>query len=86
MVYIDDLIKNPDGNFAAEECIIIYETKTLRETKDLINQGNLKKAYDEVRRSPHIKLWKYLAEKALDALDFQMAENAFVEYQDYPSL
>jgi len=86
LVYLDELMKYPDGNFTADEFIATHETKTLKETKDQLNQLNLKEAYAYIKKNPHPKLWKYLAEKSLENLDFQIAESAFVECSDYQSI
>ena len=35
-------MKSPDGNLKASELIIDYETKTLRDTRDILNKENCK--------------------------------------------
>lgn len=86
LVYLDDLMKNPDATYNPDEYIFPYETKVLKEIKDHFNQPNLNEALKLVKKNSLPKLWKLLAEKALDQLDFATAENAFVECSDYQSL
>jgi len=86
LVLLDELMKEPDGNFKPEECLCDYETKTLRDTRELLGKLNLKDAYNYIKQNSHIKLWRILSEKALDDLDFSTAENALVECGDYQGL
>jgi WD repeat-containing protein 35 len=86
LVYLDELMKNPDANFNPEDFMTAYETKMLKDTKELLHQGNLAGALKAIKENPHPKLWKYLAERSLEELDFSMAENAFVKCSDYQSL
>jgi hypothetical protein len=40
-------------------------------------------AYNIIMKEPHQKLWEYLAEKALDSLNFKYAEKAFSLCKDF---
>lgn len=70
----------------ASNFIIDYETKSLRDTRDILNKVNLKEAYNYIEQNSHMKLWRLLAEKSLDDLDFVSAEKAFLKCNDYISL
>ena len=86
LVLLDELMKEPSANFKAEDCIINFETKTLKDTRDLMTKMNLKEAFDYVKANPHNKLWRILSGKALDDLDFSTAENSLVQIGDYAGL
>ena len=45
------------------------ETKALRDTRELLEKVNLSEAYAFVEENPHPRLWRLLAEAALQKLD-----------------
>lgn len=55
----------------------------LREVGDKIAQEGWEKAYESACENPHPRLWRLLAEKALEDLDLLSAEKAFVKYGHY---
>ena len=63
--------------------VVEYEAKSLRDTRDFLTTVSLKDAVDFVEKNPHKRLWKLIAESALDKLNFNIAERAFVKNEDY---
>jgi WD repeat-containing protein 35 len=82
---LDEIIK-AEGNMKSSEIIIEFETKLLKEVKDMINKQGVKEAFTLVEGSPHEMLWKLIAQKALDEGDFVTAEKAFLKNEDYQGL
>lgn len=82
---LDEIMKSPDGVLQAS-FIVDIETKSLRDTRDILNKVNLKEAYNYIDQNPHLKLWKLLTEKALEDLDFATAEKALLKCDDYQGL
>jgi WD repeat-containing protein 35 len=84
-VLIDEVIQNPES--PRKEVLLDFETKSLRDTRDILTKvSNLKDAFNYVEANPHRRLWRLLAEAALDALDFSIAEKAFVRFEDYQGI
>lgn len=46
----------------------------------------IKDALQFIEDNPHPRLWRILAEAALDKLDFNVAERAFVKCQDFHAI
>jgi WD repeat-containing protein 35 len=84
-VLIDEVIQNPES--PRKEVLLDFETKSLRDTRDILTKvSNLKDAFNYVEANPHPRLWRLLAEAALDQLDFAVAEKAFVRFEDYQGI
>merc|ERR1719375_1855544 len=84
-VLIDEVIQNPES--PRKEVLLDFETKSLRDTRDILTKlSNLKDAFNYVDQNPHPRLWRLLAEAALDSLDFAVAEKAFVRYEDFQGI
>mmetsp|Transcript_20542 Transcript_20542/g.58181 ORF Transcript_20542/g.58181 Transcript_20542/m.58181 type:complete len:1228 (-) Transcript_20542:92-3775(-) len=84
-VLIDEVIQNPEE--PRKEVLLDFETKSLRDTRDILTKvSNLKDAFKYVDDNPHPRLWRLLAEAALDQLDFAVAEKAFVKFEDYQGI
>mmetsp|Transcript_32306 Transcript_32306/g.92700 ORF Transcript_32306/g.92700 Transcript_32306/m.92700 type:complete len:1232 (-) Transcript_32306:146-3841(-) len=84
-VLIDEVIQNPES--PRKEVLLDFETKSLRDTRDILTKvSNLKDAFNYVEANPHPRLWRLLAEAALDQLDFGVAEKAFVRFEDYQGI
>lgn len=80
---LDDLLvtpEQPDKNFMMD-----YETRQLRVAHDFLNVS-LEDAYQYIEKNSHPKLWKILAETALEQMDFGMAERGFVKCKDYQGI
>eukprot|EP00967_Tisochrysis_lutea_P142887 scaffold264658_cov17-Tisochrysis_lutea.AAC.1 len=80
-VFIDDLMQQPDQPDA--EFMIVYETRSLRDTRDLLKSTTMDNAYAFADTTSHPRLWRILAEHALEHLDFVMADKAYVRCADY---
>jgi WD repeat-containing protein 35 len=85
-VLLDDIMKSPDVPGKAEELVLNFESKALRDTKSMVQTMDLRDAYDHVDRNPHPRLWKILAEAAIEKLDFDIAHKAFVKCDDYQGI
>ncbi|KAF4730934.1 WD repeat domain 35, partial [Perkinsus olseni] len=67
--------------------LIESETKTLRDTREILAKlSNLKDAFNYVDANPHKRLWRLLAESALEQLDVNVAEKAFVRFSSYSGI
>mmetsp|Transcript_12201 Transcript_12201/g.31343 ORF Transcript_12201/g.31343 Transcript_12201/m.31343 type:complete len:1210 (-) Transcript_12201:196-3825(-) len=84
-VLIDEVIQTPEN--PRKEVLLDFETKSLRDTRDILTKvSNLKDSFNYVDQNPHPRLWRLLAESALDQLEFSVAEKAFVRYEDFQGI
>ena len=64
-----------------------FEVQALRGARELLedvaNANALADAQTYIEASPHPRLWRLLAEAALEKLDFVTADRAFVQCVDY---
>jgi WD repeat-containing protein 35 len=81
VVALDTLFQHPDK--PSRELVIDFESKILREIRELVAHEGLSKGYAQVELHPHPRLWKLIAHASLEEADFAMAEKAFVRYSDY---
>ena len=81
---MDEILRDPDA--PSDEFVLDLEVKSLRDTRDLLEKVGLKDALGFIEENPHPRLWRLLAEAALEALDLQMAEAAYVRCKDYPGI
>lgn len=70
--------ENPTQTDLAE-----FDTKSLRDTRELLDKVDLTEATQFIEQNPHQRLWRLLAESALNKLDLKTAEHAFVKSKDY---
>lgn len=82
-VMLDEILKDPEDIKNINEMITHYEAKTLQDTRDFLTKVSLREAVEFVEKNPHPRLWKLIAENALDKLNFSVAERAFVKTDDY---
>jgi len=47
-VYLDEIMKSPDGNLKVDEIVVDFETKSLRDTRDIIHKVSLVEAFSYV--------------------------------------
>ncbi len=80
-VFLDDIMQQPDQ--PDMELMIMYETRSLRDTRDLLQTTSVEDAFAFVENNSHPRLWRILAEHALEGLDFAMADRAFVRCADF---
>ena len=78
-VLLDDVLKDPEEIKNIKDMFVEYEAKTLRETRDLLTTVSLKEAVEFVEKNPQKRLWELISETALDKLNLQVAERAFVK-------
>lgn len=78
---LDQVMKDPEN--PQKNAVISFETKSLRDTKMLLDAAGIEDAFSFIQDHPHPILWSLLAESALEKLDFKIAYRAFVEYSDY---
>jgi WD repeat-containing protein 35 len=83
-VLMDDVIADPEH--PDKECIVNFETKSLRDTRELLASVPISEAYQFVEDNPHPRLWRILAEAALEQLNFLTADKAFVRCSDYQGI
>jgi len=80
-VLLDELVTDPEG--ATKDLIMHFDTKSLRDTRELLARVSVHEAYAFVEDRPHPRLWRLLAEAALQTRDFVVADKAFVHCKDY---
>ena len=78
---LDDIMQRPEN--PSQNDIVDFDTKSLRDTRELLEKVNLQEATQFIEQNPHQKLWRLLAETALNKLDIKSAEHAFVKCKDY---
>ena len=83
-VIIDDVMQ--DAEKPQKDSALDFETKSLRDTREILKSVSLKDAFQYVEDHPHPKLWSLLAESALEDLDFTVAEKAVVRCKEYPAI
>ena len=82
-IMLDEILKDPEDIKNVNEMITHYEAKTLKDTRDFLTTVSLKEAVEFVEKNPHPRLWKLIAETALEKFSFNIAERAFVKTDDY---
>ncbi|XP_048515413.1 WD repeat-containing protein 35 isoform X2 [Athalia rosae] len=80
-VLLDDLMQKSEDT--RRDLILDLEVKSLRDTRELLAKVGLKEAKTFIQDNPHPRLWRLLAESALNNLDLETAENAMVRCTDY---
>ena len=83
-VMLDEIMMAPDR--PAKDMVVDFETKSLREVRDLIESAGRAETYTFIEQNPHPRLWRLLAETALQALDLQIADKAFVRCSNYKGI
>jgi len=83
-VQLDEIFKDPDNPTA--EDIIELEVKSLRDTRTLVQTVGMTDAAQFVDDNPHPRLWRLLAEAALEQLNIEVAEHSFVRCKDYQGI
>jgi WD repeat-containing protein 35 len=80
-VSLEDVMRRPDA--PEGEQLLHLETKSLRDLRAILADASLADCAQFVEEHAHPRLWKLLAEAALEKRDWATAEKAFVRYQDY---
>ncbi|XP_077008272.1 WD repeat-containing protein 35 isoform X1 [Tamandua tetradactyla] len=79
-----DRRQNPDH--PNKDYVINFEIRSLRDSRALIEKVGIEDASQFIEDNPHPRLWRLLAEAALQKLDLQTAEQAFVRCKDYQGI
>jgi hypothetical protein len=82
-VQLDDVMGTPDKPERAA-MIVDHETRSLRDSRTLLVRNGLRDSTQFIEDNAHPRLWRLLAETALEKLDLPTAEKAFVACSDYP--
>ncbi|KAG8445687.1 hypothetical protein GDO86_010460 [Hymenochirus boettgeri] len=83
-VILDELLKDPEH--PNKDYVINFEIRSLRDSRALIEKVGIEDASQFIEDNPHPRLWRLLAEAALDKLDLATAEQAFVRCKDYQGI
>ena len=83
-VQLDDLMADPEA--PDKELILNFETKSLRDTRTLLLTTPITEATAFIEDNSHLRLWRLLAETALEQLNFTIADKAFVHCRDYQGI
>ena len=83
-VLLDEILRDPES--PSKELLLELEVKSLRDTRDLLDKVGIQDAAAFIEENPHPRLWRLLAEAAVEALDLTTAETAYVRCKDYPGI
>ncbi|XP_069742564.1 WD repeat-containing protein 35 isoform X3 [Narcine bancroftii] len=83
-VLLDEILKEPSQ--PNKDYMINFEIRSLRDSRSLIETVGIEDACTFIEENPHPRLWRLLAEAALQKLDFKTAEQAFVRCKDYQGI
>ncbi|XP_068194364.1 WD repeat-containing protein 35 isoform X1 [Antennarius striatus] len=83
-VLLDEIMKDPER--PNKDNLINFEIRSLRDSRALIEKVGIEDASQFIEDNPHPRLWRLLAEAALQKLDLKMAEKAFVRCRDYQGI
>ncbi|KAM3870739.1 WD repeat-containing protein 35-like isoform 2-T2 [Diretmus argenteus] len=83
-VLLDEIMKDPDR--PNKDYLINFEIRSLRDSRALIEKVGIEDASQFIEDNPHPRLWRLLAEAALQKLDLKTAEQAFVRCKDYQGI
>jgi WD repeat-containing protein 35 len=88
-VILDEILKQPieqQPQPPSRDLVIDFESKSLREVREKMTSEGLAAGYAAAERSPHPRLFRLIAETALEALDLMTAEKSFVKCEDYHAI
>lgn len=83
-VQLDEVMIRPDR--PPVRLVAKLESKAMRDTKEILENTGLDEAVTFVEANPHPRLWRLIGEAALDMLETEVAETAFVRCKDYPAI
>ncbi|XP_064652091.1 WD repeat-containing protein 35-like [Lineus longissimus] len=83
-VLLDELMKDPEN--PNKEYLMEMEIKSLRDSRDLLDKVGINDAQQFIEDNPHPRLWRLLAESALESLNLKVADQAFVRCKDYQGI
>jgi len=83
-VMLDEIHAQPEQ--PEKEFVLNFETKELQVARELLDTVGLQEAYQHVEKHSHPRLWRLLAEAALEELNFNIAERSFVRCSDFQGI
>ncbi|KAF4527968.1 hypothetical protein B566_EDAN014960 [Ephemera danica] len=83
-VLLDEVMQCADP--LGPQHLLQLEVKSLRDTRELLAKVGLAEASAFIEENPHPRLWRLLAEAAVEQLNLPVAETAFVRCKDYPGI
>ncbi|XP_060727604.1 WD repeat-containing protein 35 [Tachysurus vachellii] len=83
-VLLDEIMKSPER--PNKDYLINFEIRSLRDSRALIEKVGIEDASQFIEDNPHPRLWRLLAEAALQKLELKVAEQAFVRCKDYQGI
>ncbi|KAJ3217132.1 WD repeat-containing protein 35 [Dinochytrium kinnereticum] len=81
---LDEIFKEPES--PSKESLLLIDSKTLRDTRNILSQVGLTDGLQFVEDNPHPRLWRLIADAALEALNFSVAQKAYIRCADYAGL
>jgi WD repeat-containing protein 35 len=85
-VLLDDLMLSAEPPSLAQKLLLTFQTDLLRNTIVMINSKDIQEAFEDVKATPHKRLWRLVAETALRKMSFDVAQKAFVKVDDYQGI
>eukprot|EP00604_Paraphysomonas_vestita_P003706 CAMPEP_0174822144 /NCGR_PEP_ID=MMETSP1107-20130205/13735_1 /TAXON_ID=36770 /ORGANISM="Paraphysomonas vestita, Strain GFlagA" /LENGTH=647 /DNA_ID=CAMNT_0016040299 /DNA_START=1331 /DNA_END=3271 /DNA_ORIENTATION=- len=88
-VILDEILKQPieqQPQPPSRDLVVDFESKCLREVREKMTSEGLTAGYQAAEKSPHPRLFRLIAESALEALDLTTAEKSFVRCEDYHAI
>ncbi|KAJ3337585.1 hypothetical protein HDU93_000828 [Gonapodya sp. JEL0774] len=82
VVGMEQVARDPDDGWD-KTVIASRETEAIRKVRELISDQGVLEAHAFVEANPHPRLWRLVADAALDGLDFNTAMKAFVKCTDW---
>ncbi|XP_076841795.1 WD repeat-containing protein 35 isoform X1 [Brachyhypopomus gauderio] len=83
-VLLDEIMKEPER--PNKDYLMNFEIRSLRDSRTLIEKVGIEDASQFIEDNPHPRLWRLLAEAALQKLELKTAEQAFVRCRDYQGI
>ncbi|XP_039604109.1 WD repeat-containing protein 35 isoform X1 [Polypterus senegalus] len=83
-ILLDEILKDPEH--PNKDYLINFEIRSLRDSRALIEKVGIEDASQFIEDNPHPRLWRLLAEAALQKLELKTAEQAFVRCKDYQGI
>ena len=88
-VMLDEMMKQPieqQTQPPSRELVIDFETKSFRDIREKVTLEGLQAGYQLADQTPHKRLFRFIAETALEQLELTMAEKSFVRCEDYHAI
>jgi len=83
-VMMDEIMQHPMT--PSKDMVLDFPTKSLRDTRAILKDCGVDEALAFIENHQHPRLWRLLAQVALERLEFNVADKAFVRCGDYPGI